>query len=338
MASCSITVRLIIKLTGFTILLAVLPSERDLKSATDSNSENCLVTISKIKVAYDDRMIAPSEHSISDSSEKPLYFMNALEKSGRAFELTAVTPLSRNDFYLTHSPDYVDSIFNLQQENGFGNRSPRIRDSLPWTSGSLYAAARAALKDKIAVSPTSGFHHAGYACNWGFCTFNGLMVTAVKLLKEGHVRKVAIIDADKHIGDGTEQIRQQLKLQESIFHYSFGMEFHYRGQVPFIEEAYLERMDSLEGMLQLFEPDLIIYQAGADPHENDPMGDKLLSTGDMRKRDRRMFEIAYLNDWPIVWNLAGGYQRDKAGSIAPVIQLHLNTFDEAMKIYGQDGE
>lgn len=296
----------------------------------------CLRLIEKMKVAYDDRMNSESENTVSDSSMKPLYLLNALERSGRRFSVIPVQPMTREDFYLAHSPDYVDAVLNLDQNNGFGNRSPTVRDSLYWTTGSLYSASLAALDDGIALSPTSGFHHAFYSSCYGFCTFNGLMVTSRRLLREGRVTKLAIIDADKHFGDGTEQIRQELGLQENIFHYSFGAEFQYRGQIPFIEEAYLERIGTLEAALQLFDPDLIIYQAGADVHENDPMGEKLLTTEDMRKRDRRIFELAFINDWPIVWNLAGGYQRDSRGSIAPVIRLHLNTFDEGMNVFSED--
>jgi hypothetical protein len=32
-----------------------------------------------------------------------------------------------------------------------------------------------------------------------------------------------------------------------------------------------------------------------------------------------------LIDTPLVWNLAGGYQRDESGSIEPVLKLHRMT-------------
>ena len=51
---------------------------------------------------------------------------------------------------------------------------------MPFTSGAMLAAARDALANGWgAVAPCSGFHHAGYDFAGGFCTFNGLMVTAL---------------------------------------------------------------------------------------------------------------------------------------------------------------
>ena len=49
----------------------------------------------------------------------------------------------------------------------------------------------------------------------------------------------------------------------------------------------------------------MIYQAGADPHIDDPLGG-ILTTKQMSWRDRQVFE--QLGHKPLVWNLAGGYQ------------------------------
>ena len=37
---------------------------------------------------------------------------------------------------------------------------------------------------------------------------------------------------------------------------------------------------------------------------------------------------------PVVWNLAGGYQRDEQGTIEPVLALHRQTMDICAQIYG----
>jgi len=50
----------------------------------------------------------------------------------------------------------------------------------------------------------------------GFCTFNGLVVTARRLLEEGAVQRVMILDCDMHYGDGTDAIITRLHLDNSI--------------------------------------------------------------------------------------------------------------------------
>jgi acetoin utilization deacetylase AcuC-like enzyme len=69
---------------------------------------------------------------------------------------------------------------------------------------------------------------------------------------------------------------------------------------------------------------LLLYQAGADSHINDPLGG-YLSTEAMRLRDDTVFKAARQAGVPVAWNLAGGYQRADDGSIRPVLDLHDNT-------------
>ena len=47
-----------------------------------------------------------------------------------------------------------------------------------------------------------------------------------------------------------------------------------------------------------------------------------------------MFTIAKELKIPLAWNLAGGYQIEKDGSIDKVIEIHLNTFKAANEVYG----
>jgi hypothetical protein len=37
---------------------------------------------------------------------------------------------------------------------------------------------------------------------------------------------------------------------------------------------------------------------------------------------------------PVVWNLAGGYQVEKDGSIPKVLEIHDNTMRECVRVYG----
>jgi acetoin utilization deacetylase AcuC-like enzyme len=74
----------------------------------------------------------------------------------------------------------------------------------------LAAAEYAVLHNEVVCSPTSGFHHAEYRNAGGYCTFNGLMVTALALKDAGLVNRVAILDCDAHYGNGTDSIIKQI--------------------------------------------------------------------------------------------------------------------------------
>jgi len=79
--------------------------------------------------------------------------------------------------------------------------------------------------------------------------------------------------------------------------------------------------------------DVILYQAGADPHVNDPLGG-WLDDAQLQRRDELVFATAKELGVPIVWNLAGGYQRDAHGGIAPVLAIHAATARAAIEVYG----
>jgi len=64
-----------------------------------------------------------------------------------------------------------------------------------------------------------------------------------------------------------------------------------------------------------------------------PLEKRNLGDDQMRESDRIMFSIARELSIPITWNLAGGYQIEGDGSIPRVVELHLNTFEEALKVW-----
>jgi acetoin utilization deacetylase AcuC-like enzyme len=104
-------------------------------------------------------------------------------------EICSFEAVSRTQLYAVHQRDYVDGVLELKRPNGCDGCEREIADSLPYTSGSMVAAALCAYREGgIACSPTSGFHHARFDNGGGYCTFNGLMVTVMALLKEGATR------------------------------------------------------------------------------------------------------------------------------------------------------
>jgi len=180
----------------------------------------------------------------------------------------------------------------------------------------------------VACSPTIGFHHAGYHDGGGFCTFNGLVATALELKALGLVDAVGILDMDQHYGDGTDDIIFRLDLSW-VRHISTGGNRNARQRMlEHGREMVVEKFAAV---------DLLLYQAGADSHVDDPLGG-YLGTEQMRRRDADVFAACEGANIPLVWNLAGGYQRDASGGIAPVLGLHRNTMNECIRVYAAAGE
>jgi len=284
--------------------------------------------LDRLKVFYSEDMVSSSGRDRSPSDRKPKAVAEALQKRHWPIEFVAPNPMAVSDVYKVHDPSFVDDVLNLRRANGFGSLSESVARSILYTCGACYGSALVALEDGVSASLTSGFHHAGPRVGRGFCTFNGLMITAVQLLDEARVEKVAIVDCDYHYGDGTQAIIDEQSRAAQVLHLSFGKTFRHPSQA----DEYLAAVGELRGQLQAFGAEIVLYQAGADTHIDDPLGG-LLTTDQMRARDHSMLSIARELSIPLTWNLAGGYQVEPDGSIPRVIELHLNTFEEALDIW-----
>ena len=270
-----------------------------------------------LPVFYSPALAVPSG-SASPSAEKPSAVVASWQRLGVPLEIIAPEPVTIAQLSLAHEERFVRDVLARRRPNGFGNRLRSVAATLPLTSGAMLSAARRA-RDQggAAVAPVSGFHHAGYAHTAGYCTFNGLMVTAAVLLAEGAAR-VGILDCDHHEGDGTEDIIARLGLQERVHHITVGERwFRPAHAVDFF--ARLPRL--LDGFAGC---DVVLYQAGADAHIDDPLGG-WLTDADLLERDTLVFTRLHALGVPVAWNLAGGYQRDPDGGISRVLAIHDQT-------------
>lgn len=269
-----------------------------------------------MKVFYQSEMVPPFRKLYSPSPFKPSAVLQRwLGRFGGDIEVTSFSPATRADLYKCHTQGYVDGVLDGKLETGFYTRSVEIAESCLFTTGSMIAAARYVLSEKAraAVSPTSGFHHARYSSGGGFCTFNGLMAVVTALPDF----RIGIVDCDYHYGDGTDDIIHKLRLQKSTRHYTQGRFCD--------EETPDEFLTKLPHRVRAMKDcDLVLYQAGADPHVHDPLGGWLTTT-QLLQRDLLVFETLEEMGVPVVWNLAGGYQRGGSSGIDPVLEIHENT-------------
>ena len=272
-----------------------------------------------IPVFYSPNQTATHNVSYSPSAQKPARVVEAWLQTGIPLRIVAPEPASIDELARAHDREYVEGVLSGRIDNGFDNRLPKVNATLPWTSGSLRSAVmHAAQTGESCFSPTSGFHHAGYASGGGFCTFNGLMVAAHVLRAANPAARVAIIDCDAHYGNGTDNIIGETSASSWVAHYTFGAHVI----TPDNADRWLNDLgdivrETIAGAA------VAIYQAGADPHIDDPLG-RVLTSAQMAERDRIVFAECRKSGVPVVTNLAGGYQ----SPIEKVVALHVQTLRE----------
>jgi acetoin utilization deacetylase AcuC-like enzyme len=95
----------------------------------------------------------------------------------------------------------------------------------------------------------------------------------------------------------------------------------------------LRTLEEALPLIAAFRPDLLLYQAGADPYHEDPYSPLALDHDDLLARDERVFRFARDHRIPVAWVLAGGYTKE----IEKVVRVHVNTFHAWRQVFG-DGE
>ncbi|MFW0793309.1 hypothetical protein AAFP30_05815 [Gordonia sp. CPCC 205515] len=212
-------------------------------------------------------------------------------------EVTAPTPLTVRDLTRVHDPEYVAAVRTgtpdwLAESQGF-DWVPALWQMVLSSNSGVVAAARSALKEGVAGSLSSGLHHARYDEGAGFCTFNVLVVAAKKLLHEGDVRSVLILDFDAHCGGGTAQLIAdderitQVDVSVSPFDRYPG---HANSNLTLVDNAdgYLTTIKDALARADATEFDLCLYNAGMDPYEGCVVGGLDGITADVLARRERM--------------------------------------------------
>lgn len=290
-----------------------------------------MIDMSCVPIFYNPKQSTPTS-SMSPSSDKPRQAVHRWTLAhGDRTPIVESGAASPDTIALAHLPSYVNDVLECATPNGFGNTDPNVAAALPYSVGSMVMAAVWAASHPeravVACSPTSGFHHAHFAHGGGFCTFNGLMVAAMVLLRCGLADHVTIIDGDAHYGDGTQDIINRLELDGSVLNAQPDMSAE--------PHRYLHNIGMLTKQAKgRGKRPIVFYQAGADAHIDDPLGAGELTTDVMRRRDETVFRIARDYAIPVVFNLAGGYRRDENGTIEPVLRLHDQTMEAALNRLG----
>jgi acetoin utilization deacetylase AcuC-like enzyme len=254
---------------------------------------------------------------------------------------------------LVHTADYVRRFTTGALD------AVEIRHlGLPWSPalversrravGGTIAAARHALAHGSAMNLAGGTHHAFPDHGEGFCVFNDVAIAIRLLQSEGKIRRTAVIDLDVHQGNGTHAI---FAGDRDVFTFSMhgGKNYPFRPmdgarassadggwgyglRVPgtldvelrdgVSDAEYLQRLDeALPRVLHSAQPDLVLYLAGADPHEGDRLGRMKLTFAGLERRDAMVLEACREVGLPVAVVIAGGYGR----AIEDTVAVHVST-------------
>jgi acetoin utilization deacetylase AcuC-like enzyme len=251
--------------------------------------------------------------------------MDALAESDEAYEVHVPQPMPRAWIEAVHDPAYVEEVLSLavpadkQRRIGFAIDAHRARRSI-LSPGGTWGAARLALRHGFAANAAGGSHHALADTGAGYCVFNDLAIAANRLIAEGDAQRILILDLDVHQGDGTAALTAG---RDDIFTLSLHAERNFPARkarssldVPLADgtgdAAYLAALaDALPAVLDRFAPDLILYQAGVDPHGDDRLGRLALTDRGLAERDRFVARLASARRLPLASTLGGGYGADR---------------------------
>ena len=304
---------------------------------------------------HDPECAAPIGNHIMPISKFGLVAAEA-KKTFHHIAIVSPDPVTEPDLLRVHAFNYISAVKTGEPRSLAESQkfpwSPELFPSVCLTAGGVLAAARQALSDGISGALASGFHHACRDHGEGFCTFNGLVVALEALRAAGQIRHAAVLDLDLHYGNGTAQLTAERSWMRalSIYGNDYDANTPYRDvrsrrhvdgdnhfSVPLIPSGSSDRNvlmqaldDHLDWILAGERPDILLYQAGADPLRDDPYSPLDLDHADLMERDRLVFEFAKRHSLPVAWVLAGGYTED----ISQVVEVHLNTLRASVEVFG----
>jgi acetoin utilization deacetylase AcuC-like enzyme len=263
-------------------------------------------------------------------------------------DLRVPEPAAWSDLRLAHDAAYVDAVANGTLPAAIARRigfpwSPEMVERSRRSVGATIAAARIVtapgLAAGVAANLAGGTHHAFRDRGEGYCVFNDVAVAARVLLRDGRIRRAAVVDCDVHQGNGTAAIFHN---DPSVFTFSMhgANNFPFKKEVSDLDVAfadgagddeYLAALTAhLPQLLDRHQPDVVFYLAGADPYEGDRLGRLKLTIGGLQTRDRLVFNACRARNLPVVVTMSGGYCPD----VEKIVAIHVNTVREAAVEHG----
>ena len=244
-------------------------------------------------------------------------------------------PASSEDLLLAHDAEWVVKI-----KSGVLSYQDILRLEIPYSrqmaqafclaAGGTTLAAQLAMRNGVGFNVGGGFHHAFADHGEGFCALNDIAVAIRRVQRDGAIRRAMVVDCDVHHGNGTAAI---FAGDFSVFTLSIHQFNNYPSEKPpssldihladgVGDSEYIHRLENgYRAALAMFNPELLVYVAGADPYYEDQLGGLSLTFDGLMERDRMVLWEALHRRIPVAIVLAGGYAR----SAEDTITIHANT-------------
>ena len=273
----------------------------------------------------------PSSHRFPMAKFRLLHQLLLEQGLAREEQFVQPLPAPRRWLELVHEPRYHQAFargelsHQEQRRIGLPATTPLVQRT--WLAvGGTVLTARLALEHGLACHLAGGTHHAYPGHGSGFCIFNDCAVAARVLLAEGRVQQLMVIDLDVHQGDATAAI---FAGDPRVFTVSVHCQsnFPLRKQSSDVDlplddalenDDYLLAIgDLIPNLLDQVQPDLVLYNAGVDPHREDRLGKLCLSSTGLLNRDRLVLDSCLRRSIPVATVIGGGYD-----TLEPLVQRH----------------
>jgi acetoin utilization deacetylase AcuC-like enzyme len=285
----------------------------------------------------------PPNHSFPIQKYRLIRERLLAEQTLRPGELLEPTLADPRDICLVHSREYWTALSGGALPAGAIRRL-----GLPWSEslvrraqasvqGTL-TAARIAIREMVGINLAGGTHHAFADRGEGYCVLNDIAIAIRVLQRDGWMQRMAVIDCDVHQGNGTAAIFAE---EPDVFTFSIhGANNYPLHKVPGSldlglpdgtgDEEYLRALEpALTRILSEFQPGLIFFLAGADPHHGDRFGRLRLTRDGLRRRDEDVLRACRDAAIPVAITMGGGYGKN----LDDTVEAHCNTIRAARDIF-----
>uniref|UniRef100_A0A7C9DFG1 histone deacetylase n=1 Tax=Opuntia streptacantha TaxID=393608 RepID=A0A7C9DFG1_OPUST len=249
---------------------------------------------------------------------------------------------SKDDLLVVHSEKYLNSLKSSVTVASIVEVPPvamlpnclvqqKVLHPFRKQVGGSVLAGKLAKERGWAINVGGGFHHCSSEKGGGFCVYADISLCIHFAFVRLNISRVMIIDLDAHQGNGHEtdfagENRVYILdiYNPEIYPLDYAARRYIDQRVEVLSgtstEDYLQKLDNaLEVAGNRFTPELIVYNAGTDILDGDPLGRLRISPDGIIKRDEKVFAFARERNIPLVMLTSGGYMKSSARVIADSI-------------------
>lgn len=277
-------------------------------------------------------------HPFDSKKYKKVYKHLVQEMGLKRSQFHVPTLIGDEELALVHSRDYLETLKQSQTIAEIAEMHPlgmlpagllrrNLLRPMRYAAGGTILGAQLALEHGWAVNLSGGYHHAKWNNGEGFCYFADIPLAIHRLWQQEPDAQVLVVDLDAHQGNGIEAIMQNDPRFRMLDVYNDAIypndlsakqfiDYHFPISPYTSDDDYLSIVEqALTWAFRERKADLLIYNAGTDIYEADPLGGLKVSEAGVLKRDRMVFEMANRFDTPILMVLSGGYTAESGPMI-----------------------